>query len=87
MNDARMFTAEDKAKLVRVVTEGIQVTIELESLREGLSETVKAVAEEMDIKAAVLRKAIRIAHKSSLGEEKDKISAVEEVLQAVGRNQ
>jgi hypothetical protein len=80
-----MFSAEDKAKLTRIINEGIQVTTEIQTLKEGLSETVKAIAEEMDMKPAVLQKAIRIAHKSTLSEEKDKLTEVEEVLEAVGR--
>jgi len=82
---ARMFSAEEKAKLTRIINEGIQVTTEMQTLKEGLSETVKAIAEELDMKPSVLQKAIRIAHKSSLGEEKHKMSEVEEVLEAVGR--
>lgn len=82
---ARMFSAEDKAKLTRLINEGVQVTTEIQTLKEGLSETVKAIAEEMDMKPAVLQKAIRIAHKSSLGEERNKMTEVEEVLEAVGR--
>ena len=83
--NARMFSAEDKAKLTRIINEGIQVTTEIQTLKEGLSETVKAIAEELDMKPAVLQKAIRIAHKSSLGEEKNKMTEVEEVLEAAGR--
>ena len=82
---ARMFSAEEKAKLTRIINEGIQVTTEMQTLKEGLSETVKAIAEELDMKHSVLQKAIRIAHKSSLGEEKNKMTEVEEVLEAVGR--
>mgnify|MGYP000639134465 CR=1 FL=1 len=82
---ARMFSAEEKAKLTRIINEGIQVTTEMTTLKEGLSETVKAIAEEMDMKPAVLNKAIRIAYKASLGEERNKFTEVEEVLEAVGR--
>ena len=81
----RMFSGEEKAKLTRLINEGIQVTTEIQTLKEGLSETVKSIAEELDMKPSVLQKAIRIAHKSSLGEEKNKMTEVEEVLEAVGR--
>jgi len=81
----RMFSGEEKAKLTRLINEGIQVTTEIQTLKEGLSETVKSIAEELDMKPSVLQKAIRIAHKSSLGEEKQKMSEVEEVLDAVGK--
>jgi hypothetical protein len=81
----RTFSTEEIAKLKRLVNEGIQVTSELETLKEGLKETVKAVAEEMDIKPSVLNKAIRIAHKSTLQQDRAAFTEVEEVLEAVGR--
>lgn len=81
----RSFSTEEIAKLKRLVTEGIQVTSEMETLKEGLKETVKAVAEEMDIKPSVLNKAIRIAHKSTLQQDRAAFTEVEEVLEAVGR--
>ena len=56
-----MFGPEQKAKLVQVVTEGIAVMQEVEDLNAGLSDTIKAIAEEMEIKPSILKKAVRIA--------------------------
>ena len=64
----KTYNSEQKAKLNQVINEGIQVMREVEDLNAGLNDTVKAVAESMDIKPSVLKKAIRIAHKSKLGE-------------------
>ena len=44
------FSEADVNKLKHLIKEGIQVTQEVETLREGLRDTVKAIAEEMDIK-------------------------------------
>lgn len=82
---SRSFNAEEVAKLKRLVNEGIQVTTEMETLKEGLKETVKAIAEEMEIKPAVLNKAIRIAYKSTLQQDRAAFEEVEEVLEVVGR--
>jgi len=82
----RTFNSNEIAKLKQLVSEGIQVTGEVETLREGLKDTVKAIAEEMDMKPAVLNKAIRIAYKNEFAQVQDSFSAVEEVLQAVGRD-
>ena len=82
----RTFNSNEIAKLKQLMNEGIQVTGEVETLREGLKDTVKAIAEEMDMKPAVLNKAIRIAYKNEFAQVQDSISAVEEVLQAVGRD-
>ena len=39
---------QEKAKLERLVNEGVTVLQEVEDLQQGLKETVKAVAEELD---------------------------------------
>jgi len=82
----RTFNSNEIAKLKQLMNEGIQVTGEVETLREGLKDTVKAIAEEMDMKPAVLNKAIRIAYKNEFAQVQDSFSAVEEILQAVGRD-
>ena len=82
----RTFNSNEIAKLKTLMNEGIQVTGEVETLREGLRDTVKAIAEEMDMKPAVLNKAIRIAYKNEFAQVQDSFSAVEEILQAVGRD-
>ena len=82
----RTFNPTEIAKLKQLMNEGIQVTGEVEALREGLKDTVKAISEEMDMKPATLNKAIRIAYKNEFAQVQDNFSAVEEVLQAVGRD-
>ena len=81
----RIFNAEEKARLTRLIDEGCQVQYEIETLKEGLSETVKAIAEEMDVKAATLNKAIKVAHKAKFGEERDKFDELETILEAVDK--
>jgi len=60
---SRMYGPEEKAKLERLINEGSTVLREIEDLQEGLKDTVKAVAEELNIKPAVINRAIKIAHK------------------------
>ncbi len=81
----RIFNAEEKARLKRLIDEGCQVQYEIDTLKEGLSDTVKAIAEEMDVKAATLNKAIKVAHKAKFGEERDKFDELETILEAVGK--
>ena len=59
----RSYGPEEKAKLERLISEGSTVLREVEDLTEGLKETVKAVAEELQIKPSVINRAIKIAHK------------------------
>jgi len=81
----KTFNAEEQARLKKLIDEGCQVTYEIESLKEGLRETVKAIAEEMDLKPATLNKAIKVAHKASFQDEFDKFDELETILETVGR--
>jgi hypothetical protein len=47
---AKMYGPEERAKLERLINEGGNVLREIEDLQEGLKETVKAVAEELQVK-------------------------------------
>jgi len=63
----------------------MQVMMEIETLTGGLNDTVKAIAEEMDIKPNVLKKAIRLAHKSEFGREQQDHELLETILTSVGK--
>jgi hypothetical protein len=80
-----MFTGEQKAKLTQIINEGMQVMHEIETLSGGLNDTIKAVAEEMEIKPAVLKKAIKIAHKAEFGKAKQDHELLETILETVGK--
>jgi transposase-like protein len=81
----KIFSGAEKAKLTQLVNEGMAVLTEVETLTGGLSDTIKAVAEEMEIKPSILKKAIRTAHKASLGQSNQDHEALNTVLQAVGK--
>jgi transposase-like protein len=82
---SRMFSAEQKAKLTQIINEGMAVMQEVEDLNAGLADTVKAIAEEMEIKPAILKKAIRIAHKARLGDENADHEELNTILETVGK--
>ena len=82
-------TEEEKAKLKQLISESSTVMTEIETLNEGLKDTIAHIAEELEIKKQVLNKAIKVAYKRS--QNKDELSAnreeldeVEEVLAAAG---
>ena len=83
--DNRNFSAEQKAKLTQMVNEGMQVMHEIETLSGGLSDTIKAVAEELEIKPNILKKAIRLAHKAEFGKEQQDHALLETILTTVGK--
>jgi hypothetical protein len=80
-----MFSAEQKAKLTQIINEGMTIMQEVEDLNAGLSDTIKAVAEEMEIKPAILKKAIKTAFKSKLSEENADNEELNTILQTVGK--
>jgi hypothetical protein len=51
-----MYGPEEKSKLERLINEGSTVLREIEDLQEGLKETVKAVAEELNVKPSIINK-------------------------------
>jgi hypothetical protein len=63
----------------------MQVMHEVETLNGGLSDTVKAIAEELEIKPSVLKKAIRVAHKAEFGKTQQEQELLETILQTVGK--
>ena len=60
---SKAFGDPEQKKIKQIIAEGVTVMQEIQDLTEGLSETIKAVAEELEIKPGVLKKAIRIAMK------------------------
>ena len=76
----RMYGPEEKAKLERLITEGGNVLRDVEDLKEGLKETVKAVAEELQIKPSVINKAISIAHKDNWKDHEQEWNDIEMIL-------
>ena len=83
--DQQSFNGDQKIKLTQIINEGMQVMHEVETLNSGLSDTVKAVAEELGIKPNILKKAIRLAHKAEFGKEQQDHELLETILTTVGK--
>ena len=82
----RTYGGEEKAKLERLVNEGVTVLQEVEDLSTGLKETVKAVAEELDIKPSMINKAIKIAQKGEWHKVSDEFDDLETLIVTIGRD-
>jgi hypothetical protein len=79
------FSGDQKIKLTTLINEGMQVMHEIDTLNEGLNDTIKAVAEELNVKSAVLKKAIRVAHKAEFGKTQKEQELLETILTTVGK--
>jgi hypothetical protein len=85
MTAPKTFSGDQKIKLTQLINEGMAVMHEIETLQGGLSDTVKAVAEELEVKPSVLKKAIRIAHKAALTQTNQEHDDLNTILEAVGK--
>lgn len=83
---SKMYGPEEKAKLERLIKEGSNVLREVEDLNEGLKDTVKAVAEELDIKPGLINKAIKIAQKGDWVQHADAFDDLETLVVTVGKD-
>ncbi len=82
---SRTFNAEAKVKLTQIINEGISVLQEVDTLNEGLNDTIKAIAEELEIKPSILKKAIKVAHKQRLNETNEENEELNTILETVGK--
>ena len=87
MSNGRVFNQAEKTKLTQIINEGLSVLNEIETLNGGLSDTIKAIAEELDIKPSVLKRAVKTAYKSSLTQTNQDHEDLNTILETVGRVQ
>ena len=81
----RTFNGDAKIKLTQLVNEGMATMHEIETLNEGLSDTIKAVAEELEIKPSILKRAVKTAYKARLGETNKENEELNTILETVGK--
>ena len=60
---SKAYGAPEQAKIKQIIAEGVTVMSEISDLNAGLNDTIKAVAEELDVKPSVIKRAIKIALK------------------------
>jgi len=79
------FNEAEKTKLIQLIKEGSQVLGEVDDLKAGLRDTVKALAEELELKPAMLNKAITIAHKDNYKSVANDMDLLDSILAAAGK--
>lgn len=80
----RVYGPEEKKKLERLVSEGVTVLQEIEDLQQGLRDTVKAVAEELNVKPSLINKAIKIAKNRDWSRVNEEFEDLETIIATVG---
>ena len=81
----RNFNEAEKQKLIQIISQGSQVLGEVDDLRSGLKDTVKSIAEELELKPALINKAISITHKGSYQNLSDDMDMLDSILTAAGK--
>ena len=77
-------SAENVVRLKQLIKDGVQVLQECEDLKQGLGETVKAIAEELDVKPAILNKLIKTCQKGTMNDHREDFEELEELYKAGG---
>jgi len=75
---------ENVSRLKQLVADGVQVLQECEDLKQGLSETVKAIAEELEVKPAQLNRLIKAVQKGTMNDQREAFDELEELYKAGG---
>jgi transposase-like protein len=76
----RNFNPEEKAKLKQLISESSTVMTEVEVLTEGLNDTIKHIAEEMELKPSLLKRAIKMAQKRDFDRVREDLDIIESIL-------
>ena len=79
------FNDSEKQKLIQIISQGSQVLGEVDDLRSGLRDTVKSIAEELELKPALINKAISITHKGNYQNLSDDMDTLDSILTAAGK--
>jgi hypothetical protein len=80
----RVYGPEEKAKLERLVKEGVSVMQEVDDLTSSLKDTIKSVAEELNIKPTIINKAIKVAMKRDWTRHQDAFEDLETLVATLG---
>ena len=79
------FNDGEKQKLIQIISQGSQVLGEVDDLKTGLRDTVKSLAIELELKPALINKAISIAHKGNYQNLSDDMDTLDSILTAAGK--
>ena len=81
----RNFNDSEKQKLIQIISQGSQVLGEVDDLKTCLRDTLKAIAEELELKPAMINKAISIAHKDNYKNLQENMDVLDSILVAAGK--
>lgn len=75
---------ENVARLKALIADGVQVLQECEDLKGGLDDTIKSIAEELEVKPGQLKKLIRVCQKGTMNDQREAFDELDELYKAGG---
>lgn len=75
---------ENTARLKQLVKDGVSVLQECEDLKQGLSDTVKSIAEEFEVKPSLINKLIKDVQKNRMNDRREDHEILEELYKIAG---
>lgn len=75
---------ENVSRLKQLVKDGVQILQECEDLKAGLSDTVKAVADELEVKPAIINRLIKDVQKNKMNDRREDHEILEELYKVAG---
>ncbi len=75
---------ENVARLKQLVKDGVSTLQEAEDLKEGLSDTVKSVAKELEVKPAIINQLIKAVQKNKMNDKREDYETLDELYKAAG---
>ena len=83
---SKVFGNAEQAKLKQLISEGVTVLQEVEDLTQGLNDTIKAVAEELEVKPSIIKKALKVAQKGNWDNVFNEFDDLESIVTITGHN-
>lgn len=77
-------TEENIARLKQLIRDGAVVLTECEDLQAGLSETISAIAKEMEIKPAIIKRLVKDVHKNKVNDRREDWETFDELYKSAG---
>ena len=83
---SKVFGNAEQAKLKQLISEGVTVLQEIEDLTNGLKDTIKAVAEELEVKPALIKRAIKVAQNGNWNDVYTDFDTLESIVSITGHD-
>ena len=80
-----LLSKDETEKLKQFMDAGLKILQEVDDLKGSLKDTASDLAKQLEVKPAVLMKALKVAYKSSLDDERSSVDTVESILSATGK--